>query len=82
MQKEFKTRNMALITTLSLNGIHAIRLDKDSKIHGIITFVFEETEELKKFVEDFFQEKTTVEPTAFFNQVKVIKSRISSEVYL
>jgi hypothetical protein len=44
-----------------------------------VQFLFAESEQLRRLVDDYWKGQLQVEPKAFFNQLKNIKTRIYSE---
>jgi hypothetical protein len=71
----FKTSDLALATTLSLRfPIDTIDRFNPRKV----LFVFHRLPELEQLVEQFWQNKITVEPQTFTNQIKNLKTRIYS----
>lgn len=71
----FKTSDMALATTLSLH-FPIITIDRFNPRK--VLFVFNRLPELDQLVEQFWQNKITVEPQVFANQIKNLKTRIYS----
>ncbi|MBI4065334.1 hypothetical protein HY409_03115 [Candidatus Gottesmanbacteria bacterium] len=68
--------DLALVTTLSLFfPIQSI----DKSIPRKAQFVFQKTRELEQAVSDYWQQKLSVEPQAYFNQLKFIKARLYSQ---
>lgn len=73
VQRLYKTSDLALAATLSLR--FPIRtIDRGNP--GKVIFLFELTDELDVFVNRFWRNEVSVEPQAFFNQLKNIKTRI------
>lgn len=71
--KHFKTSDLPLATTLSLTfPIEQI----DNSNPRRVEFLFNATTSLLSLVEDYWKGKVTVEPKTFFNQLRVLKSRI------
>ncbi|PIP56727.1 hypothetical protein COX05_01520 [candidate division WWE3 bacterium CG22_combo_CG10-13_8_21_14_all_39_12] len=44
-------------------------------------FLFKRNEHLDQLIENFWRNELTVEPQAYFNQIKAIKSRLYTEKY-
>ena len=69
----YETSDLALITTLSLYfPIESVARDNTKKV----LFVFSRTQELDDLMGKYWAGKLRVEPQAFFNQIKIIKTRI------
>jgi len=72
----YSTSDLALATAISLwFPIEAI--DKTNPHKAI--FLFKRNEELDRLLEAFWRRELKVEPQAYFNQLKLIKSRLYSE---
>ena len=76
MNDFYKTTDMALATVLSMNFPVRELINKN----GRGTFLFDDTEELEQFVEAFWNKRLTVEPTALFEALKLIKNRLYNDV--
>lgn len=73
-QQNMKTSNIVLATTLTYFGHPVVRIVNESQ-RGI--FYFEDTEGLEQCLTSFWAGVLTVEPQAFYNQVKSLKARAS-----
>lgn len=74
--QSIKTSDLALATTLSLfSPIESTESVSDKKV----LFVFLKTPELDKLIAMYWRGEMRVEPQHFFNQLKVIKTRIYSQ---
>ncbi|MCX6793721.1 MAG: DUF5659 domain-containing protein [Candidatus Gottesmanbacteria bacterium] len=74
-ENQFKTSDLALATTISLSFPVIAR---DRATSPRVFFVFHRTPELDVLVERFWRGEITVEPQAFANQIKNLKTRIYS----
>lgn len=70
-----KISDLTLATTISLY-FHIIATDRTNPPR--VMFIFERTPELDQLVKRFWRKEITVEPQAFANQIKNIKTRIYS----
>lgn len=73
----FRSSDLALVVALSLFfPIEAIEKDVSGKAY----FLFrKDADSFEKVLKQYWSRELRVEPQAFFNQLKVIKSRIYSE---
>ncbi|MDP4010081.1 MAG: DUF5659 domain-containing protein [Candidatus Shapirobacteria bacterium] len=72
----YKTSDLALVTALSLYyPIESLETVDNRKIF----FVFKKTQELENLIGMYWNSELKVEPQQFFNQLKVIKTRIYSQ---
>jgi len=72
----YSTSDLALATALSL-WFPLETIDKTNPHKAI--FLFKRNEELDRLLEAFWRRELKVEPQAYFNQLKLIKSRLYSE---
>jgi hypothetical protein len=72
----YSTSDLALATALSL-WFPVEAIDKTNPHKAI--FLFKRNEELDQLLEAFWRRELKVEPQAYFNQLKAIKSRLYSE---
>jgi len=69
----FTSSDLALVTTLSLwFPIDSINKTDPTKI----IFLFKREDGVDKTIESFWKKELLVEPLTFFNQLKIIKTRI------
>jgi hypothetical protein len=72
----YRISDLALVAVLSLDlPIEKIDRQNPTKVQ----FLFAESEQLRRLVDDYWKGQLQVEPKAFFNQLKNIKTRIYSE---
>jgi len=71
--KTWKTTDLGLATTISL--FYPIK-DIDKTNPKKVQFIFENSKELNLLIEDYWKGKIKVDPSAYFNQLRVMKSRI------
>lgn len=74
-QQFYKTADLGLVTTLSLH--FTVRTIDRSNPRKVL-FVFDLTDELNDFVNKYWRSEIVIEPQAFTNQIKNIKTRIYS----
>lgn len=75
--KYYKTADLALIAALSLNfPIESLEKSAGKKVY----FYFEKTLELERFIDSYWRADLKIEPQTYFNQLKIIKTRIYSEI--
>lgn len=72
-QNTFSTSDLALATILSL--YYPIDSIDRTNPHKAL-FLFKREEELDGLVESYWRKQLQVEPQTYFNQLKVIKSRL------
>jgi len=70
----FKTSDLALATALSVLGI-AIEAMQETDGERM-NFIFTKSDKLTDIVNRFWRGELLVEPQAYFNQLKVLKTRI------
>ena len=70
----FKTSDLALATAISVLGI-AIEAMQQSDGERM-NFIFTKSEKLQDIVNRFWRGELLVEPQSYFNQLKVLKTRI------
>lgn len=72
----YSTPDLALAAAISLwYPIEAIDKANPSKA----LFLFKRDESLNQLIETFWKQELRIEPQAYFNQLKVIKSRLYAE---
>ena len=74
-QQFYKSADLGLVTTLSL-FFPIKKIDRSSPRK--VLFFFDLTNKLNNFINEYWQNKIVVEPQAFINQIKNIKTRIYS----
>lgn len=72
----YRTSDMALATVLSLT--HVIE-DVDRRDPRRATFKFRHTADLNKVVDMYWKHELRIDPLQFFNQLKLLKSRLYGE---
>lgn len=73
----YKTSDLALSTTLSLySPIETTEFIDEKKVF----FVFLKSQELENLINLYRRGEMRVEPQQFFNQLRVIKTRIYSQI--
>ena len=72
--KQYKTTDMALATTLAVLGTYIQGVDRSDPRK--IEFIFTNSEDLQKAVKAYWAKELLVEPLQFFNEMRTIKSRI------
>ena len=69
----YQTSDLSLATTVSL--FYPIEdIDKSNPRKAL--FIFKNTEHLKNLVDEYYRNEIKVAPQVFFNQLRVIKSRL------
>ncbi len=72
----FSTHDMALASAISLFFfLDSIDKSNPSKV----LFRFKKTPKLNKLIDDYWQGKLRVDPQSYFNQIKILKTRIYAE---
>ena len=72
----YVTSDFSLAAFLAYSGIKIMRIDGEGFRKQ---FVFEKTEEeLDDLITRFFNKKTYVEPLAFYNELRTLKSRVKN----
>jgi hypothetical protein len=73
----YNTSDLPLATTLSLYfPIESI----DTSDSKRVLFEFQQSQELNNLIDLYWRGEVTVDPQKYFNQLKVIKSRIYSRI--
>jgi len=72
----YSTSDLALATTLSL--FYSLETIDRTNPHKA-QFLFKRDENLDQLIESFWKNKLKVDPLTFFNQLKIIKSRLYAE---
>lgn len=73
----YKTSDLALATTLSLySPIQSIESTDDRRM----VFLFDKTPEINDLISKFLIGELRIEPQQYYNQLKVIKTRIYSRI--
>jgi hypothetical protein len=70
----FRTSDLALATAISVSGI-AIEAMQQSDGQRMF-FIFAKSDKLTDLVNQFWRGELRVDPLAYFNQLKVLKTRI------
>lgn len=70
----FRTSDLALATAISVSGI-AIEAMQQSDGQRMF-FIFTKSDKLTDLVNQFWRGELRVDPLAYFNQLKVLKTRI------
>lgn len=73
-ENEYRTNDFALTASLLALNFKVLRLDK--KGSGKVIFAFNDSDNLNQAVEDYWQDKLTINPKAFFNAQKELKARM------
>lgn len=73
--KYFNTSDLSLATTLSFN-FPIVEIDKN--IPQKVQFYFKKNKSLDDFINKYWNGELRIEPQKFFNQLKVIKTRLYS----
>ena len=71
----YKTSDLALTTILSLS-FPLIGISPQSNNKSL--FIFENSKNLEKLIEEYWSGTLKVEPKVYFNQLKTIKTRLYS----
>lgn len=70
----FETSDLALASTLFYFGLPIEAMDYSSKSR--VVFLFERSNGLDEIIQGFWAHELKVDPLAYFNSVKEVKSRI------
>jgi hypothetical protein len=71
----YQSADLSLCSTLSL----FIPIDSIYKVGTKGFFLFKRDDYLDKLLESYWRQELRVEPQAYFNQLKILKSRLYSE---
>ena len=72
----YSTSDLALAAAISLwHPIEAVDRTNPSKAQ----FLFKRDESLNQLIKTFWKQELRIEPQAYFNQLKIIKSRLYGE---
>ena len=69
--------DLSLIVVLSM-FFSAEAIDRDSENTSRVFFLFKKSDALDQLIKSYWKKEVSVEPQAFFNQLKSIKARIYS----
>lgn len=69
-----KTNELSLVATLQVLGYGIEAIEKNS--NGKATFLIERDSQIDDIIKSFWLRRLAVEPLAFFESLKIIKSRI------
>lgn len=69
----YSTSDLALATAISL--YYPLEVVDRTNPHKAL-FLFKRDDQLDKFIEDYWKDKITIEPKTYFNQLRIIKSRL------
>lgn len=72
----YSTTDMELATVLSIN----FPIKEMVNNGGRGSFVFENSDELQDFIDNYWNKRLTVEPSSLFIALKYIKNRIHNEL--
>ena len=75
MKNHYEHRDFYLGAYLVTNGC---RLVKHKRHQGVTTFIFEETDQLKKLVDNFYSLNGTVDALSYSSAIRSLKSVIHS----
>jgi hypothetical protein len=70
----FRTSDLALATALSVCGIAIEAMQQSDEKR--MNFIFAKSEKLMVLVDEFWRGELRLEPQTYFNQLKVLKTRI------
>jgi hypothetical protein len=74
-EKEFfKSSDLSLVATIQLYGYRIEAIDRSSERK--VTFIIKQNAELDNLIQSFWSRSLRVEPLAYFESLKLIKSRI------
>jgi hypothetical protein len=73
INQEYRTSDLACASALSL-FVSVLDLDKSDPRRA--QFIFKRTEELDELIEQFRMQELSVEPRAYFDQIKALKTRL------
>jgi hypothetical protein len=76
MNELYKTTDMALAATLSMN----FPVKELQNVNGKGVFFFENTDELVEFINAYWNKQLQVEPIAYAEALKMIKNRLYNDV--
>lgn len=69
----YSTSDLSLATTLSL-WCPIEDIDRSNPRKAL--FIFQNTEELQKLVDEYYRNEIKISPQVYFNQLRVIKARL------
>ena len=76
MSENYSTYDMNLASILSVKYSLIEIVNED----GRGRFIFEDSDDLRQFVQDFWDRKLTIDPIALFDAIKLVKNRLYSSV--
>lgn len=73
----YKTNDTGLSATLMCLGFKVIELDKQNPKE--VQFIFEESNDLQEYVQDYYLRQLKVEPNKLLSNLKLLKTRIYND---
>ena len=71
---EYSTSDTAVAAALVVSGLPVVSLGQEKR--GKVLFNFDDTDELKQTMNDFWGHKLMVDPLAYSQQLKQLKGRV------
>jgi len=74
INEDYKTTDLSLVAVVQLYGFNIEEIDRSDPRR--IIFVIDRSDELDNLVQAFWSRSLRVDPLAYFESIKVVKSRI------
>jgi hypothetical protein len=74
--QHIEVSDLALASSIQYLGFPVIAINRDPKEHPKVSFVFEKSDELNSAIYRFWEGLLLVEPKAYWNTARELKSRI------
>lgn len=71
--QEYRTKDLYLASYLQLKGFEIIKLEKNDKR---FTFIFQDSDGMHPYIEEFYARKAQVEPMEYSLAMKQVKSKL------
>ncbi len=76
IDRHVEVSDLALASSLQYLGFSIVAVNRNPKDHPKVTFVFEKSDELNNVIYRFWEGLLLVEPKAYWNITRELKSRI------
>lgn len=73
--QHIEVSDLALASSIQYLGFPVIAINRDPKEHPKVTFLFEKSDELSSVIYRFWEGLLLVEPKAYWNTTRELKSR-------
>lgn len=74
--KHLEVSDLALASSIQYLGFPLVAINRDPKVHPKVNFIFEKSDDLNSAIHRYWEGLLTVEPRAYWNIARELKSRI------